>query len=55
LLHSIRVVAGKYDNKEDKGDVNHFKDLTSPTWLPCCCYRVWWWKKPSIILMRWRK
>ena len=23
LFHSIRVVAGKYDKKGDKGDVNH--------------------------------
>jgi len=29
LWHSIRVVAGKYDNKEDAGDVNHFKALTT--------------------------
>lgn len=29
LWHSIMVVAGKYDNKEDKGDVNHFKALTT--------------------------
>lgn len=29
LWHSIRVVAGKYDNKDDKGDVNHFKALTT--------------------------
>jgi len=29
LWHSIRVVAGKYDNKEDKGDVSHFKALTT--------------------------
>lgn len=29
LWHSIRIVAGKYDNKEDKGDVNHFKALTT--------------------------
>ncbi len=27
--HAIRVVAGKYDNKEDKGDVSHFKALTT--------------------------
>lgn len=29
LFHSIRIVAGKYDNKEDAGDVNHFKALTT--------------------------
>lgn len=29
LWHSIRVVAGKYDDKRDKGDVNHFKALTT--------------------------
>ncbi len=29
LFHSIRVVAGKYDKKGDKGDVNHFKALTT--------------------------
>ncbi|MBN1338372.1 MAG: sodium:alanine symporter family protein [Bacteroidales bacterium] len=29
LWHSIRIVAGKYDNKEDKGDVNHFRALTT--------------------------
>lgn len=29
LLHSIRIVAGKYDNKHDEGDVNHFKALTT--------------------------
>ncbi len=29
LWHSIRVVAGKYDNKDDSGDVNHFKALTT--------------------------
>jgi AGCS family alanine or glycine:cation symporter len=29
LWHSIRVVAGKYDNPEDEGDVNHFKALTT--------------------------
>ena len=27
--HSIRVVAGKYDKKGDKGDINHFKALTT--------------------------
>lgn len=27
--HTIRVIAGKYDNKKDKGDVNHFKALTT--------------------------
>lgn len=29
LWHSIRVVAGKYDRPGDKGDVNHFKALTT--------------------------
>ena len=29
LWHSIRVVAGKYDNKKDEGDVSHFKALTT--------------------------
>ena len=29
LPHAIRIVAGKYDNKEDHGDVNHFKALTT--------------------------
>jgi AGCS family alanine or glycine:cation symporter len=29
LIHSIRIVAGKYDNKDDKGDVNHFRALTT--------------------------
>jgi len=29
LWHSIRVVAGKYDNDDDEGDVNHFKALTT--------------------------
>ncbi|MCD4697615.1 MAG: sodium:alanine symporter family protein [Bacteroidales bacterium] len=29
LIHSIRIVAGKYDKKGDKGDVNHFKALTT--------------------------
>ncbi len=29
LFHSIRVVAGKYDKAGDKGDVNHFKALTT--------------------------
>ncbi|MBU2651094.1 MAG: sodium:alanine symporter family protein [Bacteroidetes bacterium] len=29
LWHSIRVVAGKYDIPGDKGDVNHFKALTT--------------------------
>ncbi|MEA1872862.1 MAG: sodium:alanine symporter family protein [Bacteroidota bacterium] len=27
--HTFRVIAGKYDNKKDKGDVNHFKALTT--------------------------
>jgi len=29
LGHSIKIVAGKYDKKEDEGDVNHFKALTT--------------------------
>ncbi|MBE9491870.1 MAG: sodium:alanine symporter family protein [Bacteroidetes bacterium] len=29
LWHSIRIIAGKYDKPEDKGDVNHFKALTT--------------------------
>lgn len=29
LVHSIRVVAGKYDKEGDAGDVNHFKALTT--------------------------
>ncbi|MCK5337172.1 MAG: sodium:alanine symporter family protein, partial [Bacteroidales bacterium] len=29
LWHAIRVVAGKYDKKGDKGDVSHFKALTT--------------------------
>ncbi len=29
LWHSIQVVAGKYDNKKDVGDVSHFKALTT--------------------------
>jgi len=29
IWHSIRVVAGKYDKPGDKGDVNHFKALTT--------------------------
>ena len=29
IFHSLRVVAGKYDKKGDKGDVNHFKALTT--------------------------
>jgi AGCS family alanine or glycine:cation symporter len=29
LWHSIQVVAGKFDKKEDEGDVNHFKALTT--------------------------
>ncbi|MCD4736902.1 MAG: sodium:alanine symporter family protein [Bacteroidales bacterium] len=29
IWHSIRVVAGKYDKKGDKGDVSHFKALTT--------------------------
>lgn len=27
--HAIKVVSGKYDNKADEGDVNHFKALTT--------------------------
>jgi len=27
--HTFRIIAGKYDNKKDKGDVNHFKALTT--------------------------
>ena len=27
--HAIKIVAGKYDKKEEKGDVNHFKALTT--------------------------
>lgn len=29
LWHSFKIVAGKYDKKGDKGDVNHFKALTT--------------------------
>jgi len=29
LPHAIKIVAGKYDNKKDHGDVNHFKALTT--------------------------
>ena len=29
LGHAIRVVRGKYDDKDDEGDVNHFKALTT--------------------------
>lgn len=29
LWHSIQVVAGKFDKKSDKGDVSHFKALTT--------------------------
>jgi AGCS family alanine or glycine:cation symporter len=29
LGHAFKVVAGKYDKKGDKGDVNHFKALTT--------------------------
>lgn len=29
LAHSIAIVAGKYDKEGDKGDVNHFKALTT--------------------------
>ncbi len=27
--HTFRIIAGKFDNKKDKGDVNHFKALTT--------------------------
>ena len=27
--HSIEIIRGKYDNPEDKGDISHFKALTS--------------------------
>ncbi|MFP4605738.1 MAG: alanine/glycine:cation symporter family protein [Bacteroidales bacterium] len=27
--HAIKVIAGKYDREEDKGDINHFKALTT--------------------------
>ncbi|NLF41874.1 MAG: sodium:alanine symporter family protein, partial [Bacteroidales bacterium] len=27
--HAIRIVAGKYSKKDDKGDINHFKALTT--------------------------
>ncbi|OIO99938.1 MAG: hypothetical protein AUJ98_09675, partial [Bacteroidetes bacterium CG2_30_33_31] len=29
LWHSVQIVAGKYDKKEDGGDVSHFKALTT--------------------------
>jgi AGCS family alanine or glycine:cation symporter len=29
IRHTFRIIAGKYDNKKDKGDVNHFKALTT--------------------------
>ena len=29
LGHSFRIIAGKFDKDEDKGDVNHFKALTT--------------------------
>ncbi|MEZ5083448.1 MAG: amino acid carrier protein [Bacteroidales bacterium] len=29
LWHSVQIVAGNYDKKEDKGDVSHFKALTT--------------------------
>ena len=29
LWHSVQIVAGKYDKKADKGDVTHFKALTT--------------------------
>ncbi|MFW6095896.1 MAG: alanine/glycine:cation symporter family protein [Bacteroidota bacterium] len=27
--HAVKVIAGKYDREEDKGDINHFKALTT--------------------------
>jgi AGCS family alanine or glycine:cation symporter len=29
LGHSLKVIAGKYDKPEDKGDINHFRALTT--------------------------
>jgi len=29
LRHSINVIRGKFDNKEDEGDINHFRALTT--------------------------
>lgn len=29
IRHTINVIRGKYDNKKDKGDVSHFKALTT--------------------------
>ena len=29
LPHSIKVISGKYDKKEDVGDINHFRALTT--------------------------
>ena len=29
LKHSLRIVSGKYDKKEDKGDTSHFQALTT--------------------------
>ncbi len=29
LKHSINVIRGKYDNKKDEGDINHFRALTT--------------------------
>lgn len=29
LGHSINIIRGKYDKKEDKGDINHFRALTT--------------------------
>ena len=29
LKHSINVIRGKFDNKEDQGDINHFRALTT--------------------------
>ena len=29
LPHSLSVISGKYDKKEDTGDINHFRALTT--------------------------
>ncbi len=29
LGHSFRIISGKYDRKEDAGDINHFRALTT--------------------------
>jgi len=29
LWHSVKVIAGKYDKKNDEGDINHFRALTT--------------------------